>query len=145
MRVGRPIKAPISVKCDYCAQPALLRKFGDLEYPYASDRKPVWICVPCQAWVPVRAGKESRPLGRLAKEDLRDAKRALHAALEPFVERKVARDDVNVFKARAMALQWATAGAGAPDEKNIHALTLDQCRRATAFVADYLARRPPKK
>lgn len=145
MRVGRPIKAPITVKCDYCGQPAILRKFGDMEYPYTAERRPVWICVPCQAWIQVRPGKENKPLGRLAKEDLREAKRSVHAALEPFVERKVARDKVNVFEARAKALRWAAAGAGLDNEHNIHALTLEQCERVTAFVREYLSRRAAKE
>ncbi|WP_279612270.1 zinc-finger-containing protein [Robbsia andropogonis] len=146
MRVGRPIKAPTSVKCDYCGEPAMLRKFGDDGYPYSVDRKPVWICVPCQAWVPVRAGKENKPAGRLANTELREAKQAVHAALEPFVERKMARDGANVFEARGKALRWAAAAAGIEEEKtNFHTLSLDESLRISAFIGEYLERRAQQK
>lgn len=73
------------VLCDYCNQPAELVG-GDHIYPYRPDlaSKSFWICQPCEAYVGTHIHSPShKPLGRLAKADLRAAKMEAHRAFDP--------------------------------------------------------------
>lgn len=86
------------VFCDYCAGEAKLVR-GDAIYNGRPElaRKFFWQCAPCAAWVgchgrgawlPQADGSKkisdgTLPLGRLAKSDLRSAKRQAHAAFDP--------------------------------------------------------------
>lgn len=143
MRVGRPIPAPVRLVCDDCGNIAQLAQTGDPAYPYLEDHGPVWIYVPCQAWIGVRPrSRQHAPLGRLANAELRDAKKRLHDALEPLVAAKMRRDGVNPFEARGKAIKWlATTLNFTLSTPSIHALTREQCEQAIRYVADFQAAR----
>lgn len=136
MRVGRPVKPLPHPDCDYCGAPATLARMGDEPYPYRDDHGPLWICVPCQAWIGIFARSTRHvPLGRLADAQLRDLKVKLHAALEPLVQAKVRRDGCNVFEARSKGMKWLAQAIGVePDKCSIHTLDAEQCERAIAIV-----------
>jgi hypothetical protein len=139
MRVGRPVKPLPHPNCDYCGAPATLARTGDEAYPYRDDHGPLWICVPCQAWIGTFArSTRNVPLGRLANAQLRDLKVQLHAALEPLVQAKVRRDGCNVFEARSKGMKWLAQAIGVDAEKcSIHTLDAEQCERAIAIVAEF--------
>ncbi|UIF84586.1 zinc-finger-containing protein [Cupriavidus sp. UYPR2.512] len=145
MRVGRPIPAPPQPVCDYCGAKVILARAGEDGYPYLEGHGPVWICVPCQAWIGVRArSKHNTPLGRLANAALRERKSQLHDALEPLVAAKMRRDGVNAFEARGKAMKWLIASLGMDvATPSIHALSLDQCDEAIRYIAEFQASRRP--
>ena len=69
--------------CPYCKGKTELVT-GDVIYPHRTDlyKKYFWICKPCDAYVGTHPGTD-KPLGRLADENLRSAKRRAHAAFDP--------------------------------------------------------------
>ena len=60
--------------CPYCGRKPELINSREI---YGIECGLVWICKPCQAYVGVHKGTE-KPLGRLAKKNLRDAKKEAH-------------------------------------------------------------------
>lgn len=86
------------IRCPYCDNPAVLSTGADL-FPHLPELsiKRYWVCGPCDARVgchakgasvPVPGGRRQTsdgtlPLGRLANAELRQAKRAAHAAFDP--------------------------------------------------------------
>jgi hypothetical protein len=145
MRVGRPVKALPQPLCDYCGSKALLARAGDDTYPYRENHGPLWICVPCQAWIGIfPRSVRNVPLGRLANEQLRQLKPQVHAALEPLVAAKVRRDSCNVYEARSKAFQWLAGELGIdPKRCQLNHLDPDQCRRALEVIARFLDSRRP--
>jgi len=73
--VGKKRKPPI---CDYCQGPTEF--VDDSEVYERSYGRKVYLCRPCNAWVGVHKGT-TRPLGRLAKSELRKMKIQAHAHL----------------------------------------------------------------
>jgi hypothetical protein len=143
MRVGKPVQPLPQPSCDYCGARASIARYGDEAYPYRKDQGPLWICVPCQAWIGVHSrSRRNVPLGRLANAALRDAKSRLHDALEPLAAGKVRRDGVNAFEARAKAIRWVATELGFdPLPPGIHALTAEQCEQALRYVEAFVASR----
>lgn len=66
-------------KCDYCESNAVL-KDGEFIYPHRPDLYYLcfWVCIPCNAWVGCHKNSDNKPLGRLAKKDLRRKKLMAH-------------------------------------------------------------------
>lgn len=73
--------------CDYCHNEAQLVS-GDIIYPHRSDLHHLhfWQCVPCKAYVGCHRGT-TRPLGRLANAELRQAKQDAHVAFDELWKR----------------------------------------------------------
>lgn len=71
------------VKCPYCDREPLLVK-GDVIYPKRQDlvNNLYWLCKPCDAYVGCH-GDSSRPMGRLANAELRQAKVKAHKVFDP--------------------------------------------------------------
>lgn len=71
------------VTCAYCNAPAKLVG-GKAIYPHRVDlyEKYFYQCSPCNAYVGCHP-QTTKPLGRLANEELRKAKSATHAAFDP--------------------------------------------------------------
>ena len=75
------------VTCPYCTHAATLVN-GNRIYPHRADlhAKYFWLCAPCRAYVgchPKGNGDGTKPLGRLANTELREAKKRAHAAFDP--------------------------------------------------------------
>lgn len=72
-----------SVICPYCHTKAKIVT-GLVVYPHRPDlsAKRFYSCSPCGAWVGCHDGT-FQPLGRLADAELREAKKAAHAAFDP--------------------------------------------------------------
>ena len=62
------------VICAYCKEPPVL---VDSKIIYGTSYGKIWLCEKCDAYVGVHKGTEI-PLGRLAKKDLREAKKEAH-------------------------------------------------------------------
>lgn len=74
------------MKCPYCVQDIKL-VMGKEIYPERPDlyKKKYWLCKPCEAYVGCY-GNTDRPLGRLAKAQLRVLKIKAHHALDALWE-----------------------------------------------------------
>lgn len=80
-----------AVLCDYCGRQAPLVT-GAKVYPHRPDlhARRFYACDPCGAWVGCHQGT-TKPLGRLANKELRDAKMAAHAAFDPIWKERFER------------------------------------------------------
>ena len=75
------------VVCPYCSKPAVFMPSSAPIYR-GRDYGPVYACLdPCGAWVGCHKGT-TKPLGRLANAELRQAKQDAHAAFDPVWKRK---------------------------------------------------------
>ncbi|WP_213308271.1 zinc-finger-containing protein [Paraburkholderia sacchari] len=115
--------------CRYCQNPARLVHPGAVGYPYRSDFGPVWICVPCEAWVGCHKGT-TNALGGLANAELRDWKMKAHAAFDPLWQAKIRRDGCSRSKARRAGYRWLSEQLGIPPEKtHIGYMSVEECQR----------------
>lgn len=120
----------INVKrCRYCQQPATLVRHGEVGYPYRSSYGPMWVCVPCNAWVGCHPGTE-KPLGGLANAELRAWKIKAHAAFDPLWHGKMRRDRCTKGKARRAGYAWLAKELSIDVKKcHIGYMNIDECRR----------------
>lgn len=116
--------------CRYCLLPAVLLRAGDDGYPYPGrDFGPMWVCVPCQAWVGTHPGTENA-LGGLANAELRAAKQAAHAAFDPLWQAKMRRDKCSKGQARRSGYRWLADQLSIPFKRcHIGYMNLDECRK----------------
>lgn len=111
------------VICDYCAKPAALVS-GRAIYPRRPDlfNKRFWRCSPCDAYVgchPASGGNGdgTKPLGRLANKDLRQAKMRAHAAFDPLWKSgRMRRKEAYGWLAEKLGIDPADCHIGMMDE-----------------------------
>lgn len=116
------------ITCHYCSNPAQLVN-GKQIYPFRTDLAALkfWRCAPCNAWVGCHPGTE-KPLGILAKAELRKLKSQVHAAFDPTWRNKK--------RSRTAAYRWLAEGLGISGAKcHIGMFTEDMCRKALEFMA----------
>lgn len=104
------------VICNYCHNHAVIS---------STLRGPIWLCVPCDAWVPIfPSSPTAKAMGRLANAELREAKRVFNKAMSPIVQ----------AVGRRRAYEWLTKAMGlTPAECDAHKFDVLQCERATAL------------
>lgn len=113
--------------CPYC------RKFsekvtGEKIYPHRADlhRKVFYECEPCGAYVGCHGGSD-KPLGRLANKELREAKKAAHAAFDPIWR--------SGKKSRGGAYKWLAAQLGiSGDDCHIGMFDVNMCKRVVEIA-----------
>lgn len=126
----RPLPSKDSVLCPYCQSPARIVG-GDTIYPHRSDlhSKQFWFCGPCWAWVGVHKGT-TKPLGRLANWELRQAKMRAHTAFDPLF--KTGR------MSRPSAYKWLAGKLGIPrGECHIGMMDVDMCNMVERVCKDH--------
>ena len=69
----------MTIKCPYCAGNAVLTDSKEI---YSRSYGPIYLCLPCKAWVGCHNGTQN-PLGRLANAELRKFKILAHKAMDP--------------------------------------------------------------
>jgi hypothetical protein len=119
----KSIKSDRTVICDYCGKEAdyvtgfvIYRSRHDLHH------KHFWFCKPCEAYVGCH-GESDKPLGRLAKADLRSAKILAHASFD-----RLWRGDLPRFSSRSAAYAWLGMKLGkSKDECHIGMFDLATC------------------
>lgn len=123
----------VTPRCDYCGSPARLVD-GDYIYPHRPDlfKKKFWQCANGHPEAYVGCHPDStKPLGRLADEDLRSAKKDTHNVFDPIWREK--------YSSRNRAYQWLAGRMGIPSrECHIGMFTLKQCEQARLIVAEEL-------
>lgn len=127
--------------CPYCNNPAQLVG-GDTIYPYRPDlaRLRFWACLPCDARVGCHGGS-TRPLGRLANAELRQAKMEAHAAFDPLWKFHTFRNGYQTMTRNA-AYGWLAGQLGI-NRADCHIGMFDvaQCRRVVEVCQARLAER----
>lgn len=112
----------IDVTCPYCSRPALLVG-GKAIYPHRPDlyEKQFYQCAPCGAYVGCHPGT-TKPLGRLANAELRQAKMEAHAAFDPvWKEGGKRRSDAYAGLAKQLGIS--------KDDCHIGMFDVELCRR----------------
>lgn len=109
------------VICEYCKQPAEIS---------ATARGPIWLCVPCDAWIPIHANsKTAMPMGRLANAELREAKRLFNQAMRPIID----------MTGRRRAYEWLAKAMGlSAHDCDHHRFDLAQATQATQLCIQHL-------
>lgn len=116
--------------CPKCKAPAVIMHGVDL-FPNRSElaEKPYWVCSTCDSRVGCHPNT-TEPLGELADEATRRARRGLHAIFDPHWLK--AR---NNGKARVAAYARLAKELGIADhECHVGRFSVDQCRRAVEIV-----------
>lgn len=123
----------MTLLCPYCGNPAELVTGADV-YPHREDLhlKKFWRCSPCKAYVGCHAPNKrmglvgTEPLGRLANDPLRKAKRLAHAAFDPLWKEGQAP--------RSKAYGWLSQALGLPlDKTHIGEFDESTCLRVVAL------------
>lgn len=120
--------------CPYCNGKVELVS-GNAIYPHRSDLhdKHFWLCAPCDAYVGCHDGT-TKPLGRLANTELRQAKIAAHSVFDPLWQR------VNGHRrmTRNAAYGWLADQLGVSrSECHIGMMDVDRCRLVVALCNFY--------
>lgn len=113
------------VFCDYCGHQA---EYVDSEVIYGRSYGMIYLCPVCEAYVGVHKGTD-KPLGRLANYELRQWKKAAHAAFDPLWQ-------VGPFQHRRNdAYRWLSEQMHLPVEQtHIGMFDVGQCRQAINII-----------
>lgn len=104
------------VVCPYCRQAAALTRGSEI-YPHRPDLRdtPFYRCGACDAQVGCHPGTRD-PLGTLANRELRQARRAAHAAFDPlWREQRMSRTKAYAWLAAALGRPAASCHIGMLD------------------------------
>lgn len=118
-----------SVTCPYCDRIAAIVG-GDFIYPHRPDlhRLRFYLCRPCDAYVGCHKGT-TRPLGRLANAELRQAKQDAHAAFDPLWKFHTFHRGYQTMTRNA-AYEWLAEQLGINrSDCHIGMFDLETCRR----------------
>lgn len=115
--------------CPYCDRQAVLVD-GTTIYPHRRDlsHKKFYLCRDCDAYVGCHRDS-GEPYGRLANKELREARKAAHAAFDPLWDGRgaeMSRTDAYSWLARVMGLTKAQCHIGDFD--------VEQCREVVRLV-----------
>ena len=106
----------MEVECPYCCKPAVL---VDSSAIYKKSYGMIWLCQPCQAWVGVHKNDgKNRPLGTLANEETRHARRMAHGAFDPLWKADLDKGEPK-HKVRARVYVWLAKELGI-EKKDCH-------------------------
>ena len=121
------------VTCPYCLCAAEL---VDSSAVYRKSYGLIWLCRPCGAWVGVHKNSRSHaPLGTLANEELRFARRMAHKAFDPLWEQAVG-GGLSKSEARTRLYAWLAEELGMPaKECHIGMFSLPVCVRVIEICA----------
>lgn len=114
--------------CPYCNNDAQLTT-GDYIYPHRRDLvdRKFYVCWPCDAYVGTHKGTDT-PLGTMADQDLRNARKAAHAAFDPFWrEGRMRRREAYAKLAALMNIP--------KDKAHIAMFDVEQCRSVVEEIA----------
>lgn len=118
--------------CDYCNNPAELVTGKEI-YPHRPDLSflQFWRCEPCAAYVGCHKGSDAVPLGRLANEELRVAKKRAHSVFDPIWKTQM--------MTRSGAYQWLATQLGIKTKDcHIGMFDIETCRKTVDICACYI-------
>lgn len=131
----RPVSAPI---CPYCRETSVLWSKSDRIY--RRDYGPVYVCwnfPECDAYVGCHPGT-TKPLGRLANRELREAKKRAHAHFDPLWRAKI-QFGHRKKAARGAAYKWLAAQLGiAFEDCHIGMFDVAQCEAVVKLCKPFV-------
>lgn len=92
---------------------------GNELYPHRQDDlgdKLFYRCKPCAAWVGVNAST-GLPMGSLANEETRKARKRAHEFMQTLIRRKMAREKIGEQRARQLAQAWISERLEIPKDR----------------------------
>jgi hypothetical protein len=131
----RKILNAVKVNCTYCGVPAK-KVTGGVIYPHRPDlfEKVFFHCQECKAYV--GAHKSGRPLGTLAKENLRKLRSFTHSILDPLWQSgEMSRNEVYQNLAKDMGIPQSKCHIGQFNES--------QCNTVVKIISEWLGTYPP--
>ncbi|MCY7484311.1 zinc-finger-containing protein [Paenibacillus alvei] len=112
--------------CPYCNGQT---EFVDSVRVYGKSYGMIYLCSPCDAYVGVHRGTD-KPLGRLANKQLREYKKAAHAAFDPLWK------SGEFYRQQAYA--WLSKQMGLPRyQTHIGMFDVEQCKRVIEICRGY--------
>ena len=113
------------VYCPYCGNAAEL---VDSSVVYPQSYGMMWICMPCDAYTGVhRSSPTFKPLGTLAKKDLRKLRQQVHHMFDPLWK--------NGSRTRNEAYAWLAERMNLPKEKtHVAMFSESQCKMALKIL-----------
>lgn len=125
------------VACNYCHQPASLRKGEQIpgDIGIFMPRKYYWICFGCNAWVGCHH-ETNEPYGTLANAKLRLLRRQLHWLFDPIWEnRSLSRKQAYVWLASRLSIPAHKCHIGQFDETTC-SLAINLLEKEKSYPAD---------
>lgn len=113
--------------CPYCGEAALLVDRGvvDNHHPIGF----AWACLPCDAWTPCHTNSQ-KPIGRLAKPDLHEARiRSLKAFTNLWKTWGASRKNAYIWLSEQMGMDISKC--------DFYNFTIEQCHIAEDIANDF--------
>lgn len=122
--------------CPYCLKKTV---YVDSEEVYGRSYGMIYLCRPCDAWVGVHKGT-NHALGRLANDELREAKKEAHYYFDKLWKAKMLQG-ISKNKSRGAAYKWLASQLGikAP-ETHIGWFDVDMCNRVVEICRPHVER-----
>ena len=117
-------------QCPYCFEPT---EYIDSKYVYSRSYGMIYICKPCNAWVGVHKDTNNA-LGRLANEELREAKKQAHKYFDQIAKTGLINKIWPAYHPnmsnRSKSYLWLSNQMGIPpSECHIGMMDIDQCQQ----------------
>jgi hypothetical protein len=117
-------------QCPYCFEPT---EYIDSKYVYSRSYGMIYICKPCNAWVGVHKDT-NKALGRLANEELREAKKEAHKYFDQIAKtgliNKIWPTYLPNTSNRSKAYLWLSEQTGIPPDRcHIGMMDVEQCQK----------------
>lgn len=123
--MNKKSKKKYNIFCPYCGRKAEL---VDSKIIYGKSYGKIYLCRNCMAYVGTHKGT-NKPLGRLANAELREWKKAAHAAFDPIWKYGQFKGDRNA------AYRWLSKKMGLPVERtHIGMFDVPECKAVIAIM-----------
>ena len=125
--------------CPYCDNPT---EYIDSEYIYGKSYGMIYICKPCRAYVGVHKGTDIA-LGRLANEELREAKKEAHYYFDQIAKtgliNKIWREYIPETPNRKKAYIWLSIQMELEEDLcHIGMFNIEQCKKVVEICKKVL-------
>ena len=123
---------PTIVYCPYCGEEA---KLVDSSVIYKQSYGMMWLCEQCDAYTGChKSSKTFKPLGTLAKKELRDLRKDVHSSFDPLWKRGIMnRSEAYAWLANQMNLETKCCHVAMFDES--------KCRLAISIIEEFRSRK----
>ena len=116
------------VFCPYCGNLASLIDSSEI---YQRSYGYIWMCRPCDAYTGVhQSSPRYAPLGTLAKKELRELRKQVHAKFDPLWKKGK--------MTRKQAYFWLAKEMGIPEERcHVAQFSEEKCKKALVILSNF--------
>ena len=134
------MSADVACQCPYCHEDAELVDKREVYLQGFGGR--VWLCKPCRAWVPAHKDPPHRPMGTLAKSELRAKRLKAYCLFDQMWRGVATRKGWDDNRARSAGYYWLAEQMGIdPKECNISAFDLVKAQVVIDICGDAVTRK----